>query len=231
MLCFVWALCGLCFVSSSHRMPIHIQTSFIPQKTTLHTATVPGIGGRSVNLFSLISIVVFLLIVGLSATVFFYKAHVVSSILEMDESLVASRKSFEPDFINEASRLNARIEGARGLLSSHRALSPLFDLLEKKTLETVRFQDFNFTAKEGKDSMLAMKGQARSFNAVALQSDVLGAERSFKDPIFSNFTLNESGDVLFDFRTTIAPELLRYRETVLGSGAGASEDSGENAAP
>ena len=41
--------------------------------------------------------------------------------------------------------------------------------------------------RKGKDSMLAMKGQARSFNAVALQSDVLGAERSFKDPRLLKF--------------------------------------------
>jgi len=197
-------------------MPIQIQTSFIPKKTPLPTALAPGMGRRSVNLLPIISIAVFFLAVGLSATVFFYKARLVNVIIAMDADLAAAKKSFEPEFIDEAVRLSTRIEGARGLLANHRALSPLFDLLEKKTLETVRFQDFTFSAKEGKDSTLAMKGQARSFNAVALQSDVFGAERSFKDPVFSNFTLNEVGDVLFDFKTTLASELLQYRETVLG---------------
>lgn len=178
------------------------------------------------NLLFIISLIVFSLAVGLSATVFFYKAHLVSSIREMDVLLAAAKKSFEPEFIDEASRLNVRIEGAHTLLGNHQALSPLFDMLEKKTLENVRFQDFNFVAKEGKDSALSMLGQAKSFNAVALQSDVFGAEKSFRDPVFSNFTLNESGDVLFNFRTTIAPELLRYRETVLGSGTGATADTG-----
>ncbi|HBV01431.1 MAG TPA: hypothetical protein DEF00_03510 [Candidatus Taylorbacteria bacterium] len=61
-----------------------------------------------------------------------------------------------------------------------------------------------------------MTGQAKSFNSVALQSDVFGTERSFKDPIFSNFSLNERGDVIFNFQTTVDPKLLLYRETILG---------------
>ena len=61
-----------------------------------------------------------------------------------------------------------------------------------------------------------MTGQAKSFNSVALQSDVFGTERSFKDPIFSNFSLNERGDVIFNFQTTVDPKLLLYREIVLG---------------
>ncbi|KKW11487.1 MAG: hypothetical protein UY50_C0012G0006 [Parcubacteria group bacterium GW2011_GWA2_49_9] len=198
-------------------MPIQIQTSFVPKKTPLSTSSVSAGGGRSVNLLAIISLSIFFIIVGLSATVFFYKSSLVNSIMEMDALLAAAKKSFEPEFIDEAAKLNIRIEGARELLNSHRALSPLFDLLEKKTLENVRFQDFNFMAAEGKDATLSMLGQARSFNAVALQSDVFGAEKAFKDPVFSNFTLNESGDVIFNFRTTIAAELLHYRETVLGA--------------
>ena len=206
-------------------MVIQLQTSFIPKKAPVLAPTTFGVRVRSVNFFGVFSLVVFFLTIGLSALVFFYKANLISLISDMDTTLASAKKSFEPEFINDASRLNARIEGALELLNSHRALSPLFDILENKTLETVRFQDLNFTALKGQEATVSMTGQAQSFNAVALQSDVFGAERSFKDPIFSNFALNERGDVIFNFKTTVMPELLQYRETVLGS-----KDSGATGA-
>lgn len=198
-------------------MVIQLQTSFIPKKPPVMAGTAPGAGGRSFNVLGIVAGSVFSLAVVLSGTVFFYKAHLVRSISAMDAELAKARKSFEPEFIEEASRLNARIVAARELLNNHRALSPLFDTLEKKTLQAVRFQDFSFNALDNREATLSMTGQARSFNAVALQSDVFGAERAFRDPVFSNFTLNERGDVVFNFKTTVDAALLRYRETVLGS--------------
>lgn len=207
-------------------MVVQFHTSFIPKKVPVITPPTSGVGGRSVNLFTMIALIIFFLTVGLAAAVFFYKSYVVRAIVAMDTALAAAKKSFEPEFIEEASRLNARIEGARELLHRHRALSPLFDVLEKKTLESVRFRNFNFTAQNEREIELAMTGEARSFNAVALQSDVFGAERFFRDPVFSNFTLNESGDVIFNFKTVIEPELLLYREAVLPASARDGEVSG-----
>lgn len=197
-------------------MVVQFQTSFIPKKSPVGIAPTFGPVGRSVNVFALIALIVFFLTVGLAASVFFYKSRLITVITAMDADLARAKKSFEPSFIETASRLNVRIEGVRELLDSHTTLSPLFDILEKKTLESVRFQDFSFSTTDRKVT-LAMTGQAKSFNAVALQSDVFGAERAFKDPVFSNFTLNEAGDVLFNFQTSVEPEFLLYRETVLGS--------------
>ncbi|MDO8594715.1 MAG: hypothetical protein Q7R93_04360 [bacterium] len=198
-------------------MVIQLQTSFIPKKSPMIAPPTVGFGGHTINLFAVIGLIVFFLAAGLAATVFFYRAYLVQTIGDMDTSLAAAKKSFEPEFIDKASRLNFRIMGAKELLDTHRALSPLFDILEKKTLESVRFQDFNFSVIGGSEISLLMTGQAKSFNAVALQSDVFGTEPSFKDPIFSNFNLSENGDIIFNFRTTIDAKLLRYRETVLGA--------------
>ncbi len=192
----------------------------------------PGAGRRTFNVLALASISVFSIVAALAVLVFFYQAHLVRAISDMDTELIKVRKSFEPEFIEEASRLNARIEATRELVNNHRAFSPLFGILEKKTLESVRFQDFSFNASDGKEATLAMTGQAKSFNAVALQSDVFGSDRAFKDPVFSNFALNEHGDIVFNFKTSLDPALLRYSETVLGSAAGdeSADESGEDAA-
>lgn len=173
-------------------------------------------GIRGGNLLTAIALVVFSIMVGSALWIYFYKSYLIRTIGDMDLAVAEAKKSFEPEFIEEAARLNARIKGAQKLLDTHTALSPLFDLLEKKTLEDMRFQDFSFSSVDGLGSRISMTGQGKSFNTVALQSDVFGEEPSFKDPVFSNFTLNENGDVVFDFTTSLEPSLLMYRESVLG---------------
>jgi hypothetical protein len=213
-------------------MVIQLQTSFMPKKPPVTAPTAPRAGRRMFNVLALVSISVFSVAAVLSVLVFLYQAHLVRVISDMDTELIKARKSFEPEFIEEASRLNTRIEAARELINNHRALSPLFGVLEKKTLESVRFRDFSFDSSSGREATLVMTGQAKSFNAVALQSDVFGSERAFKDPVFSNFALNEQGDIVFNFKTSLDPALLRYSETVLGNAAGGGNagKSGEDAA-
>ena len=207
-------------------MPLQLQTSFIPKKAP--AAASPGAALRRFNLFALVSLVLFLIAAALSGAVFFYQRHLARSIAALNAELVAARKSFEPEFIEEAARLNARIEAAKELLAAHRALSPFFDLLEKKTLESVRFRDFAFDARNLGAITVSMTGEAKSFNAVALQSDLFGSSREWKDQTFSNFQLSERGEVIFNFRTVVDPALLSYRELVLAtpSATDAEESAG-----
>lgn len=206
-------------------MVIQLQTSFTPRKSPIIGPSRLGMGTHGVNLLAIFSLVIFTIAVGLSIAVFFYKSHFISVISDMDAELAKAKKSFEPTFIEEASRLNARISGTQELLNHHLALSPLFDVLEHKTLGSVRFQDFNFSVADEESPSISMTGQAKSFNAVALQSDVFGGETSFKDPVFSNFSLNDDGDVVFNFQTTIDPKLLLYRETILGASGAEKADT------
>ena len=201
------------------------QTSFIPKKAPTTLPTSSGLGSRRVNLLAILAFLVFFSSIGFAAFVFFYKSHIIKTIAELDASLVLARKSFDPEFIAEASQLDARIEGARTLLKTHRALSPLLDLLEKKTLESVRFQDFTFNGRDGDDITVGMTGEAQSFNAVALQSDVFGAERAFQNPVFSSFSLDEQGNVIFNFQTRVDPKLFLYGETLLDTASGQSADN------
>lgn len=183
--------------------------------------------GRTVNLFAVVSIVIFFAVVILAAATFFYRGALIRDITALDIELSKAKKSFEPEFVDTATRLHKRIQSVKTLLGSHRAVSPLFDILEKKTLEQVRFQDLSLSTTGG-EILLSMTGEAKSFNSVALQSDVFGGESYFKNPIFSNFNLNERGDVIFNFETTIDPELMRYREIVLRAAAssGIGDESG-----
>jgi len=196
-------------------MVVQFQTSFAGRRSPV---TASGLSGsRTVQVLEIISVILFSATVLLAGGVYLYRGYLLRSIETMNAQLVEARKSFEPEFVETASRLNSRIESGKTLLSLHVGISPIFDLLEKKTLEDVRFIDFAFRGFTERDMSVAMTGQAKSFNAVALQSDIFGAERYFKDPVFSNFTLNEKGEVIFNFKAAVTPEFLRYRENLLSA--------------
>lgn len=210
-------------------MPLQFQTTFTGKRSP--SASAPAAPSRAFNAYAVLALLIAAAVVALAVVLFFYKVYLTRSIAAMDASLAGTRKSFEPEFIAAASRLNSRIEAVKGLLAEHTALSPLFDLLEKKTLETVRFSNFSFDARNKNKITIAMTGAAKSFNAVALQSDVFGAEKYFKDPIFANFTLNEQGEVIFNFTTSVDPHFLRYGALPANSAAASSTPTGEFDAP
>lgn len=192
------------------------QTSFIPKRTAIDAA--PRKMHSNVSVFLLISIIVFLIVSGLSVGMFFYHGILVTQIVDKNEQLVRAKDAFEVTFIEDVVKLSRRIDASKELLNQHTALTPLLRLLEDRTLATVRFTNFSFNAKDGQEAVLTLKGEARSFNSVALQSDVFAQEKSFQDQVFSNFNLDQSGNVTFQFKTMVSPKFLLYRNIAANSG-------------
>jgi hypothetical protein len=62
---------------------------------------------------------------------------------------------------------------------------------------------------------IKMSGQATGYRAIALQSDLLTTDQVFVDPIFSNLTLDGSGNVLFDLNFSVKPSFVNYEQTLL----------------
>lgn len=209
-------------------MVIQLRTSFPRRETPSATAQGARVVGE-MSPFAIIAIVVFVTTAALAVGVFFYHGFLIRDILAKDEQLVGARKSFEPEFVETATRLDARIKAASQTLSLHTAFSLLFALLEKRTLETVRFKGFSLESKGEREFSISLSGEAKSFNAVALQSDVFGGEKKFLNPVFSNFTLSDRGNVFFQFTTTLDPVLVAYRELLPDyAPAKTDEDTPEN---
>lgn len=188
-----------------------LQTSFIPKKPMIAETKVRS----GVSLFFLISIIVFLAAVALGAAVFLGQRSLMTKIEADKVNLAKAQDAFEPLTIDTLTRLDRRIEASKRLLDTHVAVTPIFELLEEKTLQTVRFRSFAFnTTPTG--LALVMAGQARNFSSVALQSDVLGSSPYFKSTIVSNLNLTNDGSVAFDFKTVIDPKLTLYKNAVSG---------------
>jgi len=187
-------------------------TSFIPKKP--QTPSAKRKGGGVINIFFLISLIIFLGALTVTVGVFLYERVVAQNIEEKSAKLEKAREAFEPTLIEALSKLDIRIQAAQEILDSHIALSSFFELLERLTLQSVQFNDFNNVISPDGRVGIAMKGTARSFSSVALQSDVFGKDPFIRNPLFTNLNLDDLGNVIFDFSATLDPALLSYRQVV-----------------
>lgn len=154
-----------------------------------------------------------------SGGMFLFKTYTEQSIVSKRQSLDRQRAAFEPSTIEELLRLDKRINASQTLLKSHTALSLFFDDLESRTGENVRFKNFKYESTGQGKFAVTMGGTAKSFNAVALQSDSFGKSSIIKDPIFSGLNLDQNGEVVFDFAAVVDPTRINYAAYLAGAAA------------
>jgi hypothetical protein len=179
----------------------------------------PGRAASSISLFALLSTVIFIVAVALSGGVFFYKGILAKQITDDKATLDRARAAFEPQLVDQIIRLDSRIETSKTLLKNHVAVTPFFDLLSSITLRSVRFKDFSFNFLAPDKIQVAMKGQAQSYAAVALQSDVFSAQKAISNTLLSDLSLDQTGAVTFNVSTSVDPNIVSYKNSVSGQAA------------
>jgi hypothetical protein len=146
--------------------------------------------------------------------VFLWKTTLVKQIETSKQNLVKSQERFDPATLEELKDLDTRIEAGKVLLNSHVSISTFFQKLSEMTLRTVRFRNLGYSY-SGNVMSLTMKGEADSFNSIALQSDVFGRSQYFKGPIVSNLSLLPSGAIGFDFTAELVTSEMLYKKSPL----------------
>lgn len=219
-------------------MQERVTTSFIP-KEALSTEQ-PARRAPKGNPFVLVNIIaigILVVAVVASGAVFAFQAYTVSSIASKQSSLERQRSAFEPATIEELSRLDKRLSSSEKLLKTHTALSLLFGDLETRTNTNVRFRDFTYEQTAPGKMTITMNGSARSFNAVALQSESFAQSTYLSDPIFSNLNIDQNGNVVFTFMANINVDRISYGALIAAAGAAVptqtnpSQDSGPTVPP
>jgi len=195
-------------------MEQNFQTSFIPKKPILKESTVYA---RPVSIFLIISF--FILFTTLIATVglYFYKGILVKKIADMDNTLNLAKNRFEPSKITELQIFDKRLVSSSEILSKHISITPVFSALEQITMKSVRFTKFSYDL--GSEDKIAisvkMSGIAIGYRSIALQSDLFAKNKNLIDPIFSNLTLDNSGNVIFDLGFSVDPGFVNYKQTLM----------------
>lgn len=218
-------------VSENRHISMDIpQPSFIPRQPTFSP------GGRErrplkLSIFGLIAVILFLISIGSAAAVFLYHRALEGRIAEYNNRLVRAKNAFEIEFVDEVVVLARRIDAAKAVLASHRALTPVFGILEQETLGTVRFTNFEFSLGADGSGTISLEGEAVGFNALALQSDAFGGRKEFDNPIFEDVDLEDSGNILFSFSAGIRPGVLSYQSTLPPPPEPAVDDSAPEDVP
>jgi len=189
------------------------KASFIPQKNL--SAERPK-GPARVGLFMLVATIIFVISILLAGGVFAYKKVLENSLKNKEASLERAKEAFDPRLIEELVRIDKRIIATEDLIDSHIVISPIFDLLENLTLKNVRFEEMVLRIEQSGKASLKLNGQATSYASIVLQSEAFGKSRFLREQIFSNFDLNQQGNVSFNFSADIDRELINYRSSLNG---------------
>lgn len=198
-------------------MEQNFQTSFIPKKPlTAERAE----RARPVSFFMVISIFVLFSVLIASVGLYFYKGMISKNILQMENNLNLAKNRFEPAKIAELQALDKRLRASGEILSKHIAITPIFSALQDITMKTVRYTDFSYVLESEPTErvMVKMTGVAVGYRSVALQSDLFTQNKNLIDPVFSNLTLDDRGNVRFDLEFSVPPSFVDYEQTLLVEG-------------
>jgi len=190
-------------------MPERVKTSFIP-KAALQTERRHTPSSSPLGLINVIASVILLAAIIAAVGLFLFEQYTIQSLARKQMSLDRARAAFEPQTIKELSRLNTRFSAGTALLAGHIAPSVIFNELERITLSSVRYADFTFHEISPGLFEVAMSGSARSFNALALQSDAFGKSELFTNPIFEGLDLDDTGNVVFSLRANVDANRMRF---------------------
>jgi len=177
------------------------------------------------SFFMGIAIIIFVLSLAAVGGVYVWKQVLLSQQTGYQKDLAAREKQFNTDLISQLKETNTKIDTAKQLIRNHLALSQIFALIGRVTIENVRFMTMDLVApkKAGDDIKVTLSGYGTSLSAVAYQSDVMnqleqyGLRKVIKNPILSDPSLDNNGTVAFGFMASIDPTSLSYEQSVTGS--------------
>ena len=196
-------------------MEQNFQTSFIPKKPMIEERVVPV---KTVSFLLIFSIFILFTILIASGGLYFYKIVVKKNLDQMDISLKTAKGRFESETITKLQTLDKRLQSSTEILSKHIAISPIFKALGEMTMKTIRFTKFDYTFGSDKDNKVLVKmgGIAVGYRDIALQADIFTQNDVYNkymiDPVFSNLSLDNSGNVLFDLEFVVDPTFVGYKD-------------------
>lgn len=197
-------------------MEPRFQTSFIPKKAAVASAVETR--KSTINLFSVVSIMIFVMTLAGTGGVFLYKNMVQKGIATTQEEIKKYQNRIDLNWINrKAVPFDTRIEVAKGLLQGHIAFSQFFKTLAKSTVGTVRFRDFSYQYLSDDKVTITLKGEAASFSAIAYQSDFFTREGTFREFVIGDLALQSDSTVGFSVVGTINPKTIAYSNLVISA--------------
>jgi len=196
-------------------MEQNFQTSFIPKKPILGGSV--NYASPTVSFFLIFSLLIFFSILITTGGLYFYKGILIKKITGMERTLALANNRFEPSKIIELQTFDKRLRSSSEILSKHITITPIFNALEQLTMKSVRFTNFSYNLGDDNKATINVKmsGIAIGYRSIALQSDLFAKNKNLIDPIFSNLTLDDNGNVSFDLEFSVDPSFVNYKQALM----------------
>lgn len=145
---------------------------------------------------------------------------------DLSASLDRAKAAFEPSLITQLENLSFSLPDAGVLLEQHLYPTRILKLLEETTIKEVAFSGFSYSYGKGEaiagkktkvvenveeqnKITIQLSGQAKSYEALAQQSDIYDKNIDIKDFSFSGFGITGKGNVSFSLNMVVSPAINR----------------------
>lgn len=192
-------------------MDSNFQTSFIPKKPIVEERTEIK---RPMGIFTIAAIFIFIAMILMLVGSYFYRQVLAGDIKSKESTLSLAKGRFEPQRITELQVLDRRLRAASELLGKHIAVTPIFEILQQVTLKTIRYTRFSYEWTEKGRVLVRLGGIATGYRSIAIQSDLFAENKYIIDSVFSNLSLDEKGNVLFDLEFYVEGSLVDYKQNL-----------------
>lgn len=192
-------------------MAPNFQSSFIPKGPVTDKVFQP----KKTGFLGVLSIIIFISVLVLTAGLYLYKGIVQSEINDLKVQLVESEKSIDKKTINDMYKFSKKLDTAKSIITNHRVVSNVIKEIASSTVSTVFFNDFVFESVTKDSLKISMKGFTGSYANIALQENVLIKNPNFKNVVFSNLVLTSKGPISFEVTLEVVPSLGVYAPIIL----------------
>jgi len=167
-------------------------------------------------MLTIIPLIIFFGMIIAGAGLYFYKGSLAQSLTQMENDLNLARNRFEDDKISQLQLLDKRLRASSSVLNNHVTVSPIFQALQEVTMKSVRYTrfDYSITGTDTPEIKVTMAGQTTNYKSIALQSELFAKKKFFIDPVFSNLSLDEKGNVMFDLTFNVDPSFVNYNKSL-----------------
>ena len=175
-------------------------------------------GAPTTNIFSMIAWFIFVVIFVASVGVYVYEQYITKSITAKNAELTNIFTQFDVSSVDHFVQLDSKLKSAKSIIDSHLAFSTLLGLISVNTVRSIQFTDLKYAYDDvGNKVSIALNGKAPDFASVALQSDKFFSLPYFREQIFSGTSLDQAGNVLFNYSAFVDPAVLKYQPLATSS--------------
>ena len=198
-----------------------VKTSFIPKRPIVSGVSNSDRSTTTLGFLSLITTVVVIGTIASFILVFLYQNQLVAKKTKLEVSISQARDGIGTDFVYDMNRLDMRINGVKELIKNHIVITPIFKSLEASTLRSVQYKDFSYSIKVDDSAnktqtvLVDIRGMAKNYATIALQSDAFSTNSLIKNPVFSNLTIDDKNrTVNFKLTFNVSASDLSYQTFV-----------------